>query len=385
MSFLLKYKPKNLSDIKGQDKAILELKNFLENFKKGKAGLLYGPSGTGKTSISYMLAKESNYEVIEINASDYRNKDEIEKIVGEGVKQQSLFKEGKIILVDDVDGMNLKDRGGSQALAKIISKSKWPILMTCNDPFGSKLKILRNKSKLIEFKKLNYLSIYNILKEICEKEEVKFKEDKLKQLARRSNGDIRAALNDLQNLIKGKELEDVGFGDREHKENIFNALRLIFKSKDSNLLLNIFSKTDLDLDECMLWLDENLSKEYDKEDLVEAYDKLSKADVFKGRIRRRQYYGFLPYVNALASVGIGLSKKDKNNNVVNYKRPGRILKIWIAKQRYAKKRAIAAKFAEATHISAKKALKEFCYYQGFLKDVKEDLELNEEEIDWLKR
>jgi len=385
MSFLLKYKPRNLSDIKGQDKAIFELKNFIENFKKGKAGLLYGPTGTGKTSISYILAKESNYEVIEINASDYRNKNEIEKIVGEGVKQQSLFKEGKIILVDDVDGMNLKDRGGSQALAKIISKSKWPILMTCNDPFSSKLKILRSKSKLIEFKKLNYLSIYKILKEICEKEEVKFKEDKLKQLARKSNGDVRAALNDLQNLIKGKEIEEVGFGDREHKENIFNALRLIFKSKDPNLLLSVFSKTDLDLDECMLWLDENLSKEYDKEDLKNAYEMLAKADVFRGRIRRQQYYRLMVYINALASVGIGLSKKEKNNKVVNYKRPGRILKIWIAKQRYAKKRAIVEKFAEATHISTKKALKEFCYYKGFLKDVKEDLELNEEEIEWLKR
>ncbi len=296
-----------------------------------------------------------------------------------------MFKEGKVILVDDIDGMNLKDRGGSQALAKIISKSKWPIIMTCGDPFSSKLKILRSKSKLIEFKKLNYLSIYKILKEICEKEEVNFKEDKLKQLSRKSNGDVRAALNDLQNLIKGKEIEDIGFGDREHKENIFNALRLIFKSKDPGLLLNIFSKTDLDLDECMLWLDENLSKEYDKEDLMEAYDKLSKADVFKGRIRRQQYYGFLPYVNALASVGIGLSKKEKNNKLINYKRPGRILKIWIAKQRYAKKRAIAEKFAEATHISIKKALKEFGYYKGFLYNVKEDLELNEEEIDWLKR
>jgi len=87
---------------------------------------------------------------------------------------------------------------------------------------------------------------------VCDKEEIKFKEDKLKQLARKSDGDVRAALNDLQNLASEKELEDIEFGDREHKETIFNALRLIFKSKDPILLLDILSKTDLDLDECIL-------------------------------------------------------------------------------------------------------------------------------------
>jgi len=385
MSFLLKYKAESLEEIKGQDKAVFELKNFVMKFKKGKAGLLYGPSGTGKTSIVHILAKEMNYEIVETNASNYRNKEQIEKIVGGSVQQQSLFKDGKIILVDDIDGMNLKDRGGLQALIKIISKSKWPIIMTCSDPFSSKLKTLRSKSKLIEFKKLNYLSIYKILKDICDKEEIKFKEDKLKHLARKSNGDVRAALNDLQNLVKGKEIEEIEFGDREHKENIFNALRLIFKSKDSETLLSIFSKTDLDLDECMLWLDENISKEYDKEDLLNAYEMLSKADVFKGRIRRQQYYRLMVYINALASVGIGLSKKEKNNKFINYKRPSRILKMWIAKQRYAKKKAIAEKFAEATHISVKRALSDFGYYKQFLESIKGELELNEEEIEWLKR
>lgn len=387
MSFLIKYKPEKLEDIKGNDKAILELKNFIENFKKCKAGLLYGPTGTGKTSSVYVLAKELNYEVVETNASETRNAEQINSIVGESSQQSSLFKEGKIILVDDIDGMNLKDRGGIQALAKIISKSKWPIIMTCIDPFDSKLKILRIKSKLIEFRKLNYLSVFKILKEICENENIGFREDKLKQLARKSDGDVRAALNDLQNLVKGKEIEDIEYGDREHRESIFNALRLIFKSKDPNLLLDIFSKTDLDLDECILWLDENLAREYDKDDLKNAYNTLSKADVFKGRIRRQQYYRLLSYVNALASAGIGLSKKEKNNKFINYKRPGRILKLWIAKQRYAKKRAIAEKIAKLTHTSTKKILNDFGYYKRFLnnKDIIEEIGLDEEEISWLKR
>jgi len=386
MNLLEKYKPEKLNEIKGNSKSISELKYFVENFKRGKAGLLYGAIGVGKTLSVHILAKELNYDIIEVNASDYRDKESVERIIGESSQQYSLFKKGRIILVDEIDGLNLEDRGGAQALASIISKSIWPIIMTCNDPFNSKLKNLRSKSRLIEFKKLDYLDVFKILKEVCDKEEIKFKEDKLKQLARKSDGDVRAALNDLQNLASEKELEDIEFGDREHKETIFNALRLIFKSKDPILLLDILSKTDLDLDECILWLDENLAKEYDKEDLKNAYEVLAKADVFKGRIRRQQYYGFLVYINALVSAGIGLSKKEKNNKFVNYKRPERILKLWIARQRYNKKLGIAEKIAKINHISTKRVLNDFYYYKNFLKsnEMVKELDLNDDEINWLR-
>src|SRR3989344_5056136 len=386
MNFLEKYKPEKLNEIKGNNKSINELKYFVENFKRGKAGLLYGAIGVGKTLSVHILAKELNYDIIEVNASDHRDKESVERIIGECSQQYSLFKKGRIILVDEIDGLNLEDRGGAQALANIISKSIWPIIMTCNNPFNSKLKNLRSKSRLIEFKKLDYLDVFKILKEVCDKEEIKFKEDKLKQLARKSDGDVRAALNDLQNLASEKELEDIEFGDREHKETIFNALRLIFKSKDPILLLDILSKTDLDLDECILWLDENLAKEYDKEDLKNAYEVLAKADVFKGRIRRQQYYGFLVYINALVSAGIGLSKKEKNNKFVSYKRPERILKLWIARKRYNKKLGIAEKIAKINHISTKRVLNDFYYYKNFLKsnEMVKELDLNDDEINWLR-
>ena len=59
--------------------------------------------------------------------------------------------------------------------------------------------------------------------------------------------------------------------------------------------------------------------------------------------------------------------------------------MWIAKQRYAKKKLIAEKMAQATHISTKKSLNDFYYYKNFLYNIKEELELDEEEINWLKR
>jgi len=387
MNFLIKYKPKNLNEIRGNRLALENLKEHVTRYRKGKAALLHGGNGVGKTASVYALANELNYEVIETNASNYRNKNQIESIIGESSKQASLFKKGRIILVDDVDSLNIKDRGGLQALNKIIVKSEWPIVLTAIDAYNSKLKTVRSKSKLIEFKKLGSLEVYEFLKDICEKEEIKFDEDLLKKVSRKANGDLRAGINDLQNLIVDDELKEEEYGGREHKESIFDALKLVLKGKDAKMLLGAFSKTDLDLDECFLWMDENLPKEYFGEDLKKSYEIMSKVDVFKGRIRRQQYYRFLVYINNLLTAGIGLSKKEKNNNYVMYKRPSRILKMWIAKMKYGKKKAIAEKIADKTHLSVKKVLRDFNYYVNFLidKDVIHELELDVEEVKWLRR
>jgi len=110
---------------------------------------------------------------------------------------------------------------------------------------------------------------------------------------------------------------------------------------------------------------------------------LSKAKVFDGRIRRWQYWRFLIYVNALMTLGINSLKNE--NDAVNYKRSMRPLKIWQANIRNAKKKGVAEKIADKTHTSVKQVLKNFEDYKGFIDNsVSEELELNDEEVDWLK-
>lgn len=387
MNFFIKYKPRKLNDIKGNTFSLKLLKDCVVNFRKGKGVLLYGWNGVGKSVSVYALANELGYEVIELNASDYRDKDSIKNIIGESSKQRSLFKKGKIILIDDIDNFNVKDRGGIHAISEVIEESEFPIVMTGIDIWDSKLKSIRNKSKLIEFKKLANNEIYTFLKEICEKECIKFDEGLLKKISRRANGDLRASLNDLQNSIINGELKEGDFGDREYKQSIFDALRLVLKGRDAKMLLDIFSKTGLELEECFLWLDENLPREYSKEDLRKGYEVMSRADVFNGRIRKQQYYRFLIYISGLLTAGIGLSKREKNPGFIMYKSPSRILKLWISKQKLAKKKAIAEKIAEKTHLSVRRVLREFAYYKNFLidKDVVKELKLDDSEVEWLRK
>ena len=395
-----KYTAKTPKDIVGQDEVIKKLKNFIINFDKEKknSALIYGPSGTGKTCSVYAISNELGLEIIEVNASDFRNADQINQKVGNAIKQQSLFAKGKIILVDEIDGLSgHEDRGGIQAIIKLIEDSNYPIILTATNPFDNKFSSLRGKSNLIEFKQLDYLSIFKILKKICEHEKIKFEEDVLKALSRMAGGDARAAINDLQNLTQNKNelaresLEELS--DRNRTENIMTALNKIFKSTDLKIAASAFENVEEDLSEQLLWIDENLPKEYTKpEELAKAYEMLSKADVFNRRIRRWQHYRFLVYINLLITAGIASAKEEKHKHLVEYKPTGRILKLWWAKQKSMKKKAIAEKIAEKTHTSKKEILKATMPYLPIIfrnkemgKKIINELDLDDEEVEWIRK
>ncbi len=240
--FIRKYAPKKVSDVVGQPAAVKELTDFLSNFRKQKkkAVLLHGDTGTGKTSLAHAYAREHDLEIVEMNASDFRNEEGISGIVGNAIGQQSLFFRGKIILVDEVDGISgTKDRGGIPALVALIEKSAYPVILTANNPWDSKFSTLRSKSVMIEFKALNYASVANMLKDVCRKENIDFEEDAIIAIARRAGGDARAALNDLQilyELRKSVKKADIdALGEREREETIHNALMKVFKTKNPEI------------------------------------------------------------------------------------------------------------------------------------------------------
>ncbi len=123
--FVKKYEPKHSSEVVGQDGPVANLKSFILDFKnqKNKAIVLYGPPGCGKTSSVYAVANELDLELIEVNASDFRNKDMINATIGNASQQMSLFMKNKIILVDEIDGLSgQKDRGGIVEIVRIIDE-----------------------------------------------------------------------------------------------------------------------------------------------------------------------------------------------------------------------------------------------------------------------
>ena len=388
MPWTEKYRPKKLEEIKGQNDAILKLKEFLRNFgKKKNAILLYGPPGTGKTSLAYALANEIDSEIFELNASDLRNKEKLKEILKPAVEQKSLMKKNKIILVDEVDGISESDYGGLSELLEIIQSSTYPIIITANDIWNRKFSSLRKKCEILQLKEINYNVIKQVISEISRKEQLVIDDYFITELAVKAKGDLRAAINDLQTLSKLKDYFSIILDERNKETDIFNSLRRVFKEMPTNDMLNIFDSVNMSIDDIILWLEENIPAEYKGEELARAYELLSKTDIFKGRIHRQQYWRFLVYENILLSYGISSAKKNAKTGFTSYKKPSRILQIWLNNQKTMQKKSICQKYSQYVHVSQKRAMSEFPVIKQIIKsnpDIQKELKLEEDEIEYIK-
>jgi len=382
------YRPKKLSEIKGQDEAIDKLRTFLRNFGQGKkAIILYGATGTGKTTLAYVAASETNSEIFELNASDLRNRDKLNEVLRPAVEQQSLTNERKIILIDEVDGISKEDFGGLSELISLIDSTTWPIILTANDVWDKNFSSLRKECELIQFKEIDYKTIKEALNLILKKENKTLDINIVTGISIKAKGDLRAAINDLQMAVGMEDPFKILESDRNKETDIFNALRLIFKDKPNDNTLRIFDSVNMPIDQIMLWIEENIPFEYKGEELQKAYDALSRADVFKGRIYKQQYWRFLVYENILLSYGIASAKEGIKRGFTNYKKPERVLKIWLNNQRNAKKVSIAKKYAEYAHVGEKRAMAEFSLLKFILKNegVRKELKLEKEEEEYLDK
>ncbi|HLD98015.1 MAG TPA: replication factor C large subunit, partial [Candidatus Nanoarchaeia archaeon] len=368
-----KYRVKSFEDFKGQESSLNEINKFLQNFpKEKKAILIHGSAGVGKTSIAHVIKNELDVEIFELNASDFRNKEQLEVKLKPASEQKSLFKKNKILLVDEVDGLSTSDRGGLPELINLIKESQFPIFITANNIWDAKFGDLRKVCKLVGFNELDYKTISLILQDIARKEHLSIDNQLIISISVRCKGDVRAAINDLQTLAFSHDpVGDYILLDERDKENdIFNALKFIFKNMPTNSSLGVYNSVNMPLDKIFLWVEHNIPYEYSGEELYKAYESLSIADVFRGRVMRMRHYRFLVYQNAFLSYGISNSKKSAKMGFTKYQKPTRVLKIWMNNEQNKHKKSIISKYASATHCSVYKAAKEFNFIKNILKNQK---------------
>ena len=385
-----KYRARCFADVRGQELAVDKVRLFLRSFPKKKAVALHGPPGVGKTSLAYAVASEMDAEILELNASDFRNKAKIAEIVGPASRQKSLFKKNKIILVDEVDGIAaIKDRGGLGELMGLLEKSSFPIIITANDIWNRKFNLLRRKAELVQLKEVDYKVVLKILQEVCEKENCVVSSEVSTSIAIKARGDIRAALNDLQ-ILSGMDSPELLYevGERNKEQSIFSALQYVFKNAEiNNDMIKVYDEVNMPIDDVFLWVEENIPVEYRGVKLVRALDALSLADVFRGRIRRQRHWRFMVYEYFLLGAGIASVKKYNRTGWTNYRKPSRILKIWLQNQRAAKKKTICQKYAKRCHISTKTAMKDFMLLKIILakQEIRKELRFDSDEIAYLDK
>jgi len=317
-----------------------QIKKSIQNPKKPI--LLYGSTGTGKTEIIKSIAKELNHDLIEINASDTRSEKRIEELLGQTIQQTSLFKKGKIILIDELEGLTGKDRNASKGITNIIKKSKFPVILIVKNPYTEKMVNLRKISILIQMKTPTIWDVEKIIKDFSIKNNLNPSPDTTRKIAKSSRGDIRAAIIDVQNFENHPE----DLYERKKEENIFTVLNKIFKSDNPKEIKNYILNCDKSPEEILKWIEENITTEFtDKKELIEALNLLSKVDLNK------RNKSFLNLITCFSKI-----KKNKSN-YTKYKPYRRIYK----------RKTDNKDLANKLHISQKKLNKELPYMNIFLK------------------
>lgn len=224
------YRPKNLNELVGQDGLALTLRRWADSWIAGKPAYRcvfeHGPPGTGKTSSVFALANEKNYDVVEVNASDFRTAKELVKELWSSI-YFTPSKEDKpnIILIDEVDGILGDKRTAKKAflaLEELIEATKCPIIFTCNEEYDIRrmTTYFKDNALMIRFSPIKDIRIHERLLEISKAEGIKI--PNIDRLLEVSHGDLRFAISNMDNP---------DLPDRYIKQDIFKIVHSIFQGK----------------------------------------------------------------------------------------------------------------------------------------------------------
>jgi replication factor C large subunit len=389
-----RYRPDSLKEILGNNKAISELHEWAKSWERGVpitgAAILYGPAGVGKTSAALALAREMDWEYIEMNASDIRTAGSIEHIAGPASKSSTFSGNRRLVVLDEADNLHGNaDRGGAAAMLRLVRNTGQPVILIANEYYEIE-RPLRDAAKGIQFRSIRSSTIASALREICKKEGIACDPDALVMIAERAGGDLRSAVNDLQAAALGQsELrpEDIATAERDVKASIFKVLEIIFKGTDAVQALQASYSLDESPEDLVHWIDENLPLAYEEEDLFRGYDRLSRADVFLGRVRKRQNYGLWRYAGFLMTGGVQAARENRRHGYIAFRPPGLWRRLGQSRKARSIRDSAAKKIAQKCHVSAAFARAELMDFIGFiLKDkrlapgVAAELNLDAEEI-----
>ena len=333
-----KYRPSTLSEVRGNDKARDAFAEWARSWDDHReAVVLHGSPGVGKTSAAHALANDMGWETVELNASDQRTADVIERFAGRAARNATLGGSAagggaaggdtasrQLVILDEADNIHGNyDRGGASAITRLVKESGQPIVLIANDYYDM-ARGLRNATQEIEFRDVSARSIVPVLRDVCRKEGIEFESDALQRIAERNRGDLRGAINDLQAATEGREsiaVEDVVTGDRDKALGLFPFLDAVLKEESAEEALQSAYAVDETPDDLTKWIENNVLDVYDPGEAVRAYDFLANADVWLGRVRATQNYTYWRYATDNAAAGVAAARDGEKGGWTRYARP----------------------------------------------------------------
>jgi putative ATPase len=198
----VRMRPRNLDEIIGQD--VLLQSPFIDLVRNQSLGslILYGPPGSGKTSIAEAIANEENLRFIKINAV-LSNVTELRDVLKSAQYDPSLR---TILFIDEIHRFNKSQQ--DLLLPDVEAGTIQLIGATTHNPGFYIINPLLSRCRLIELEPLSNEAIIMILKNALEDKErglgtmnCALEEEALHLIAEQCNGDSRKALNVLESIV----------------------------------------------------------------------------------------------------------------------------------------------------------------------------------------
>jgi DNA polymerase-3 subunit gamma/tau len=206
---IVKFRPQTIEGIIGQKSTVKSLKKFFKDPVEDlpHAFIFSGPTGTGKTTISRIIAKHlkcTEANIIEVDAGTLTGVDTIRELQ-EGLSFGAFSASPiKFIIIDECHGLSA---GAWKALHKVIEEPPKHVYWSlCTTESGKIPETIKSRCHEYTLKSVDKDDIQDLLELIATKEEFNIPEEVLQFIASKSNGSPRFALNYLS---KCRNCEDV--------------------------------------------------------------------------------------------------------------------------------------------------------------------------------
>lgn len=196
-------RPQTLDEFIGQEEILGKDKILYRTIKADRLSsiILWGPTGSGKTSLAKVISNTTKYKFIKLNAVTSGVGD-IKSAIEEA-KNPLLNPTGKCILfIDEIHRFNKLQQ---DALLPFVENGTVILIgATTENPYFEVNKALISRSMVFKLKPLSVKNIFTILKNAIKNPEglgsynINIEDETLKKIAEISNGDVRTALNSLE-------------------------------------------------------------------------------------------------------------------------------------------------------------------------------------------
>lgn len=205
-----KYKAAVAKPIKGKRKKPLQSP---DKIAQKPFLVLYGEPGTGKTTLAHCIFKDLNYDVIEINSSDSRNKKLLTEIIDTGKRSVVFTEDGNKelgLIMDELDGLTDGESGGASTLVELtIIKEfpgttdlqvRYPVICTTNSIKEKKLKQILDLGVLINISQPGIQELTQLATKINTMEQIGLSLEEIHVLASCVARDYRKLIDTLYQI-----------------------------------------------------------------------------------------------------------------------------------------------------------------------------------------